>query len=317
MTKEPSNSPVKGLHHVTAIASDPQRNLDFYTDTLGLRFVKKTVNFDDPGTYHLYYGDAVGNPGSVMTFFPWVGMPKGQAGVGEVGVTQFSVPEGSLDYWKNRVETKGGRVLQEGIGFGERQVLAEDPDGLSFSLAEKSNDSRAPWIGNDVSEDAAVRGFHGVTLTLADKKPTADLLTGLMGYEHVGTQGNLSRYRSLNTGEANVVDIIEDPVGRYANQGAGRVHHVAFAVDNRDDQRALRNTLIENGFNVTPVIDRNYFWAIYFRSPGGVLFEVATNEPGFTADEAEDMLGTSLKLPEQHEHIRDRIEAHLPALKAA
>lgn len=310
------NSPVKGLHHVTAIASNPQGNLDFYAKTLGLRFVKKTVNFDDPGTYHLYYGDAVGHPGTVMTFFPWMDLPRGKGGTGEVGVTQFAVPEGSLDFWKNRVETSGGRVLADGIGFGERHVLAEDPDGLTFSLAEYAGDKREPWVTPDVAEDAAIRGFNGVTLTLADRTATGELLTGLMGYEEVGTQGNLTRYRNVHTREAGIVDIIEDPIGRHALQGAGRVHHVAFNVDDRAAQLGLRDQLVDAGFQVTPVIDRNYFYAIYFRTPGGVLFEVATNEPGFTADEAEAELGLNLKLPAQHEALRDRIEAVLPPLAA-
>ncbi|MEM6664919.1 MAG: ring-cleaving dioxygenase [Pseudomonadota bacterium] len=310
----PVESPVKGLHHVTAIASNPQANLDFYSRTLGLRFVKKTVNFDDPGTYHLYYGDAVGHPGTVMTFFPWMDLPRGGGGTGEVGVTQFAVPEGSLDFWRHRIDQSPGRVLAEGVGFGERHVLAEDPDGLTFSMAERPTDARTPWMAADVGAEAAVRGFNGVTLTLADRTATGELLTGLMGYEEVGTQGNLTRYRSLNTEDAGIVDIIEDPQGRHARQGAGRVHHVAFNVDDRAAQLVLRNRLIESGFQVTPVIDRNYFFAIYFRTPGGVLFEVATNEPGFTADEAEDMLGQSLKLPAQHEPLRQRIEEVLPPL---
>lgn len=305
---------VKGLHHVTAIASDPQANLDFYVKTLGLRFVKKTVNFDDPGTYHLYFGDAVGHPGTVMTFFPWLGVPRGEGGIGEVGVTQFAVPEGSLDFWKHRIDTSGGRVLTEGVGFGERHVLAEDPDGLTFALAERPTDGREPWLGADINADAAVRGFNGVTLTLADKTGTAELLTGLMGYDHIGTQGRLSRYRAPHAADAGIVDIIEDPAGRHAHQGAGRVHHVAFNVDDRAAQRELRDQLTAAGFNVTPVIDRNYFWAIYFRSPGGVLFEVSTNEPGFTVDETEEELGTHLKLPPQHERIRGKIESVLPAI---
>jgi len=316
INKPQHESPVTGLHHVTAIASDPQANLDFYAKTLGLRFVKKTVNFDDPGTYHLYYGDAVGHPGTVMTFFPWQHLPPGAGGTGEVGVTQFAVPEGALDYWKARVDASGGRVLQEGVGFGERQVLAEDQDGLTFSLAEKAVDSRTPWLGAGIDEDAAIRGFNGVTLTLADQTATGELLTGLMGYERVGAQGNLTRYRNLNGDDANIVDIIEDPVGRHAQQGAGRVHHVAFNVENRAAQLALRDQLLAAGHEVTPVIDRNYFFAIYFRSPGGVLFEVATNEPGFTVDEAEDTLGQGLKLPAQHESLRARIEAVLPPLAA-
>lgn len=307
-------SRVKGLHHVTAIASDPQANLDFYRDELGLRFVKKTVNFDDPGTYHLYYGDALGSPGSALTFFPWAGIPPGRAGTGEAGVTQYSVPEGSLDYWEKRLGAGRGEVLGRFERFGLNGLLAEDHDGTAFALVENAGDAREPWTGNGVAEDAAIRGFEGVTLTLADKAGTADWLTGLLDYEEIGREGPVTRYRSRVGGEASIVDVEEHPDGAHAAQGAGRVHHVAFRVDDREAQKAVREAFVAEGANVTPVIDRNYFWSIYARSPGGVLFEVATDEPGFTADEAADALGSGLRLPPQHEPYRERIEQVLPPL---
>ncbi len=305
---------VKGLHHVTAIASDPQANLDFYARELGLRFVKKTVNFDDPGTYHLYYGDAVGSPGSAMTFFPWSRLPKGRTGTGEAGVTLFSVPAGSLDYWRKRLAAGSGKVIWEGEQFGQKSLLAEDHDGLSFALVENDADSRDPWTHNGVDKDAAIRGFEGVTLTLADKTGTADWLTGFLNYEEDGTDGPITRYRSKTIDTAATVDIEVHEDGAAAAQGAGSVHHIAFRLDNREEQAKLRQALVENGIQVTPVIDRNYFWSIYFRSPGGVLFEAATDEPGFTADEAEAMLGQELKLPPQHEVNRAEIEKILQPL---
>ena len=307
---------VKGLHHVTAIASDPQANLDFYASELGLRFVKKTVNFDDPGTYHLYYGDALGTPGSAMTFFPWARLPQGRTGTGEAGITLFSVPTGSLDYWNDRLSAGRGRVRSTGEQFGQKVLLAEDHDGLAFALVENDADGREPWTGNGIDADAAIRGFEGVTLTLADKTGTADWLTGLLDYEEVGTDGPITRYRSKTIDTAATVDIEVHEDGRAAAQGAGSVHHIAFRLDDRAEQAKLRERLMENGIQVTPVIDRNYFYSIYFRSPGGVLFEAATDEPGFTADESEEMLGQGLKLPPQSESHRAEIEKILQPLEA-
>ncbi|HMB48344.1 MAG TPA: ring-cleaving dioxygenase [Afifellaceae bacterium] len=307
---------VKGLHHVTAIASDAQANLDFYANELGLRFVKKTVNFDDPGTYHLYYGDGLGTPGSALTFFPWAQLPQGRTGTGEAGITLFSVPPGSLDYWNQRLSASAGQVISAGEQFGQKVLLAKDHDGLAFALVENDSDDREPWTGNGVDTDAAIRGFEGVTLTLADKTGTADWLTGFLDYEEVGTEGPITRYRSKNSDTAAVVDIEVHEDGAAAAQGAGSVHHVAFRLDNRAEQKKLREALMENQVQVTPVIDRNYFWSIYFRSPGGVLFEAATDEPGFTADEAEEMLGHALKLPPQYEARRAEIEKILPPLEA-
>jgi glyoxalase family protein len=307
---------INGLHHVTAISGGAQRNLDFYVKILGLRFVKKTVNFDDPGVYHLYYGDEVGSPGTALTFFPWEHLSKGRAGVGEASLTQFSVPPGSLPFWQRRLETAGVKASGAETCFGEKRLLLEDPDGMRLALVvPEEADERAPWLSGKIGEDAAIRGFHGVTLTLASGGPTAELLTGVMGYELVEREGERSRYASPSAAHARFVDILEQPQGAQALQGGGSVHHIAFSVEDRAAQSAVRERLLAAGHTATPQIDRNYFFSIYFRSPGGVLFEIATEEPGFTVDEPVAELGRNLKLPAQHEHLRTEIERTLPPLR--
>lgn len=306
--------PVNGLHHVTAIASAPQANLDFYAKTLGLRFVKKTVNFDDPGTYHLYYGDERGHAGTCMTFFPWMKLPRGRAGTGEVGLTQFSVPEGALDFWRGRLAAHGITDVENETVFGEARIVFSDPDGTRLALVERAGDNRAPWLADGIGEAVAIRGFRGVTLVLRKEGPTAALLTGHMNYELAGSEGALSRYTSKGDSLAGVVDIVTAPELPSADQGAGSVHHVAFAVPTIADQAAIRADLARAGIRVTEQIDRDYFMAIYFRTPGGVLFEIATEEPGFTVDEPLDSLGQSLRLPSQHAHLRPQLERSLPPL---
>ncbi|MDQ0316621.1 ring-cleaving dioxygenase [Amorphus orientalis] len=305
-------SPVNGLHHVTAISSSAQGNVDFFGKHLGLRLVKKTVNFDDPGTYHLYFADEVGTPGSVLTFFPWAGVPSGRAGTGEAGLTQFAVPRGTLDFWKARLEAAAAAPVIDETVFEERRLRSQDPDGFAFALVE-SDDGRPGWASNGIGADAAVKGFRGVTLTLAETDATKALLTGLMGYSETERDGNLTRLVSPDAA-AGVVDLLHAPDQRPAGQGAGRVHHIAFRVADRQEQAAVRETLMAEGFQVTPQIDRNYFFAIYFRSPDGVLFEVATDEPGFATDEPVATLGEALKLPDQHEHLRPLLEKRLPEL---
>jgi glyoxalase family protein len=307
---------VEGLHHVTAISGAPQRNLDFHAKLLGLRFVKKTVNFDDPSVYHLYYGTALGAPGTAMTFFPWERMGRGRPGVGETSLTHFAVPAGSLPFWRTRLEANGALITGPAMRFGEPLVLGEDPDGLRFALVEPAGgDERAPWGAGGIDPAVAIRGFHGVTLDLADHAPTAALLEGLLDYEPAGREAGIRRYRSRHAGQAQVVDIVARPGGERALQGRGSVHHIAFAVADRAAQLAVRERLVAAGHGVTPVIDRNYFYSIYFRSPGGVLFEVATAEPGFTVDEPPAELGRSLKLPPQHEPLRAQLERILPPLE--
>ena len=306
-------SQVKGLHHVTSLASSASQNNAFFTDVLGLRRVKKTVNFDAPDVYHLYYGDEVGTPGTVMTYFPFPQAARGQRGAGEVGRTSFSIPKGSLKDWADRLTGFDADNLSQDTRFGETRLLFDGPDGDAFALVEVEDDARAPWTGNGVGEDTAIRGFHSADMRLRDEGASAELLK-FMGYEEVDRQDNVIRFAVPDGNEANVIDIETLPGAARAGQGAGSVHHIAFAVENRARQLEVREALMDTGYQVTPVIDRDYFWAIYFRTPGGVLFEVATNEPGFAIDEDTAHLGEALKLPSQHAHLRDKLERFLEPL---
>ena len=315
MTATTTTPAIEGLHHITAISGPPQRNLDFYAKVLGLRFVKRTVNFDDPSVYHLYYGDEAGTPGTVLTFFPWERLGRGRPGVGEASLTQFAVPPGSLPFWRTRLEANGALVSGPAEHFDEERLLGEDPDGLKFALVVPADeDQRAPWTTEAIDRAVAIRGFHGVTLTLADPAPTAALLEGLLGYAALGEEAGTHRFAAPHARHASRVDIVVLRDGQRALQGRGSVHHIAFAVADRAAQLAFRERLVAAGYGVTPVIDRNYFYSIYFRSPGGVLFEIATAEPGFTVDEAVAELGHNLKLPSQHEHLRAELERILPPL---
>jgi glyoxalase family protein len=304
---------IKGLHHVTSMAADAQQNNDFFTKTLGLRRVKKTVNFDAPDVYHLYYGDEVGSPGSVMTYFPFPHIVRGRPGVGEVGETVFAVPAGSLGYWQQRLTGHGVVGMQEEARFGERWLRFAGPDGDGFALAEVAGDPRPAFAGGPVPKDEGVHGFRGATMRLRDGGATGELLQ-FMGYQPVDRQGDLTRFAMPGGNGADVIDLQVLPGAASAHQGAGSVHHVAFAVEDRAAQLAVRKALLDTGYHVTPVIDRDYFWAIYFRTPGGVLFEVATNEPGFDRDEDTAHLGEALKLPRQHAHLRGQIERILPPI---
>ncbi len=305
---------IKGLHHVTSMAADASQNNAFFTDTLGLRRVKKTVNFDAPEVYHLYYGDEVGTPGSVMTYFPFPHMSKGRRGAGEVGVTEFAVPTGSLPFWRDRLETSGVSELAESTAFGEARLSFSGPDGDGFALVESDARGRSAWTHAGVPEDAGVLGFRGARFALRDVDATAELL-GFMGYQKAETEGDLTRFVIEGGNAADRIDLQQLPeAAPTADQGAGSVHHIAFAVEDRAAQLRVRQALMDTGYQVTPVIDRDYFWAIYFRTPGGVLFEIATNEPGFDRDEDTAHLGEALKLPTRYEPYRDKIEARLPAL---
>ena len=305
---------VKGLHHVTSMAKDARENNDFFTHALGLRRVKKTVNFDAPDVYHLYYGDEAGTPGSVMTYFPFPNIGKGRSGTGEVGTTVFSVPEGSIGYWSDRLAKLGVAGLAPGEAFGEKRLAFDGPDGDGFALVEARGDDRQAWAKGGVPADAAIRGFHSVSMRLRDTGRTAELLT-FMGYDKVDASGATTRFAIKGGNGADFVDIEALPGVAPANLGAGSVHHVAFAVADRAAQLAVRKALVDTGYQVTPVIDRDYFWSIYFRTPGGVLFEVATNEPGFDRDEDTAHLGEALKLPTQHAHLRAYLEQHLNPLE--
>ncbi len=277
--------------------------------------MKKTVNFDAPEVYHLYYGDEAGTPGSVMTYFPFPDMGRGRPGVGEVGTTVFAVPDGALGWWRERLEGRGVAGLGSATRFGEDWLHFEGPDGDSFALVESGGVVGEGWTGADVPADTAIRGFHSTSLRLRDTGSTAELLA-FMGYTVADRRDGLTRMIREGGNGAHVIDLEEHKDARPAQLGAGSVHHVAFAVEDRAAQLAVRKAIADTGYMVTPVIDRDYFWSIYFRTPGGVLFEIATNEPGFARDEDPAHLGEALKLPRQHEHLRGWLEAHLPQIAA-
>ncbi|MEM9783991.1 MAG: VOC family protein [Pseudomonadota bacterium] len=309
-----------GLHHVTAISGDAQGNHDFYVRTLGQRMVKKTVNFDAPDVYHLYYADGTGTPGTVMTFFPFPHAQRGRVGRGQVTETFYSVPQGSLDFWAERLATHGGRVLGRATAFGEERLVAEDPEGLGLTLIARADDPRAPWTGAGIDAAHAVRGFAGVALGVGGEDASTAILQGLFGYVRMGEEGVEGGARRIRLAKpddpSGIVELVIDPAMPQGIEAAGTVHHVAFRVADRAAQQRVQQAVAEAGYRVTPQIDRDYFWAIYFRTPDGILFEVATDEPGFDRDEPVEHLGEALKLPSQHEHLRDQLEQTLPQLVA-
>jgi glyoxalase family protein len=307
---------VSGLHHITAIAGHAQRNYDFYGKVLGLRFIKKTVNFDDPGTYHFYFGDETGTPGSILTFFPWEGVRKGSQGPGMATEIGYSVPAGSFAFWADRLKQNNVRITGEGTRLGEQYLSFEDPDGLPLSLiAPSTGDNRKPWETNDVKASVATRGFHSVTLSLRSIAPTAKVLEDILGYALQSQEGNRFRYRTDAVSGASVVDVLETPSLPAGINAGGTIHHIAFRVQNEDVLMAYREKVVAAGLHITPKIDRNYFFSLYFREPGGVLFELATDNPGFSVDEPVSELGTHLKLPPQYEGRRHEIEEVLPRLE--
>lgn len=309
------NAHVSGLHHITAIASDPRQNLDFYTRVLGLRFVKKSVNQDDPGTYHLYYGDYAASPGTILTFFPWAGLRRGRPGTGQAYATAFSVPAGSLPFWEGRLKKLGVPHQAVETRFSDEVLPFADPDGLRLELvATNEADIRAAAPAKDVPAEYAIRGFHSSTLALIDAAATAQVLTGSMGYKLAAQSGHRTRYAAGQGGPGTYVDLLTDPALPRGLNGAGTVHHVAFRVTDDATEVAARNVLLKDGLQVSPVIDRAYFKSIYYREPAGVLFEIATDGPGFAIDEPLDQLGTKLGLPPHLESHRAEIEAALPAL---
>jgi glyoxalase family protein len=309
-------SSVVGLHHITAIARSAQGNYDFYTKVLGLRLVKKTVNFDDPETYHLYYGNETGDPGTILTFFPWQGIGMGHAGTGMATEIGYSVPPGSLDFWIDRFEQYNVKHKQRGERFGEKHILFEDPDGLQLHLTEPTNtDTRLPWITREIDKNKAIKGFHSVTLTLRNIKATAEILTDVFGYQFLEQQDNRHRFITHAVDSANIVDLVESPEERIGYVAGGTNHHVAFRVENDEILMTFRDKIAARGLHITHKIDRNYFFSLYFREPGGVLFELASANPGFTVDEPLKELGTHLKLPAQYEPIRSDIEKILAPLK--
>ncbi len=305
---------IPGLHHVTAIAGDPQANLDFYTGLLGLRLVKLTVNFDDPGTYHFYFGNGGGEPGSILTFFPFVHAAPGRAGPGMAAATAVAVPEDSHDNWIDRLAAAAHDFDGPAERFGDRVVTLRDPDGLRLELVGAVAAGDAGWDGGPASAEHAIRRLHGVALCVEAPERTRRLLTETFGYEVVGEEAGRVRLRPQG-GAAGSVDLACEPDRLRGRMGAGSVHHVAFRARDEAEQHAWREEIAALGFNVTPVLDRQYFRSIYFREPGGVLFEIATDPPGFAIDEPADALGTGLKLPAWLEPRRQAIEAGLPPVR--
>ncbi len=302
--------PIVGLHHVTAFASDPQQNLNFYTQVLGLRFVKKTVNFDDPGTYHFYFGDDAGSPGTILTFFPWPHAARGLAGAGETTHTAYSIPLTSLDYWHHRLTAAGVLVEKTGRRFDEEVLTFADPDGMKLELIALAGVAAAhPARYADVPAEHAVRGFHGVTL-LETSLPKTEATLTMMGFAKLATEGSRTRFIAAGDAHGRRVDVVIDPSASRGRQGAGTVHHIAFRAPDDEAQLAWRDE-ISKTLQVTTVQDRDYFHSIYYREPGGVLFEMATDPPGFTLDEPIETLGEALRIPAWLEPRRAMIEQRL------
>lgn len=304
-----------GLHHVTAIGGDPQRNADFYLRTLGLRMVKTTVNFDDPGTYHLYYGNESGLPGTLLTFFPWRGVRGGLRGNGQATTTAFSVPESSIGWWRDHLAEAGVEASRVRSADNEETLSFHDPDGLVIALvAHPGGDPREPWDTPFVPAERAVRGLHSVTLSVEQEDGTIEMLTDGIGLRPVSQHGNRLRFAAGDGGPGALVDVLVTPEAPRGLVAGGTVHHVAWRVPDDATQQVWRQELVDKGVQVTSIIDRQYFHSIYFREPGGTLLELATEDIGFTLDEPLLELGRSLKVPPWLEPDRDQIRAMLPEL---
>jgi len=295
-----------GLHHLTAIASDPQRNVDFYAGTLGLRLVKQTVNFDDPGTYHLYYGDATGRPGSILTFFPWPNAGRGRVGAGQVAETQLAIPTDALAFWIQRITEHQIACSGPQRRFGDETVLTfTDHDGMPLALVATDAAKALPgWAGDGVPDAMSIRGLHAVTLWVHRRVETAQVLTGTLGFRELASHGDIVRYAVADAAPGTLVDIRELPAAPGGTGGAGTVHHVAFRAADDETEFGIRAQVVSAGLPITEQIDRTYFRSMYFREPGHVLFELATDAPGFTVDEDDAALGSTLQLPPQHEPLR-------------
>lgn len=306
---------INGLHHITVLAGDAQRNVDFYTGFLGQRLVKKTINFDAPDVYHLYYGDETGSPGSIMTSFPYGNIPRGRKGVGQLTYTAYSIPTAGLSFWMDRLHEANIAYAGPNKRFDETYIRFEDFDGLGIELVANDDDQRPAWDNGKIPLEFAVRGFHTVTLNESNVDRTVELLTGIMQHKLVAEEADRFRFAVGAGKSGHFVDVLHSPKDTRALQGAGSVHHVAFSTDSDDTQLVLQDQLANAGHHVTPVQDRNYFHSIYFREPGGILFEIATNPPGFAIDEPAESLGQALMLPEQYEARRASLEAALPKIE--
>jgi glyoxalase family protein len=310
------SSSILGLHHVTATVADAQDDLDFCLGALGLRLLKKTINFDNTNVYHFYYGSETGAPGTIWTTFPYKGwgVPVGTKGAGQITATAFSVPAGSLGFWTERFRQSSLEVETLPPRFGEERIGVRDASGLAFELVASERDPRPPWSRGRVDPAAAVRGLSGVTMVVRSPDATLELLTGLLGWHVVGQDEERIRVGVAGGAPGHLLDVVPAAEAAPGVNGLGTVHHVAMAVSDGEEQRRLRQELIELGYRVTEVLDRNYFQSVYFREPGGVLFELATVQPGFAVDEPLDQLGEALKLPAWEEPNRARIEAALPRI---
>ncbi|WP_315906823.1 ring-cleaving dioxygenase [Priestia koreensis] len=302
------NMRTAGIHHISAIVGHPQENVDFYAGILGLRMIKKTINFDDPGTYHLYFGDEAGTPGTIMTFFPWPKAISGRIGTGQVGVTTFVVPAGSLPFWKERLETFEVAVKEE-VRFNEDILSFEDPHGLRLEIVAREGGENSTWSFGSVTPSVAIKGFGGATLLSAKPNETAHLLEHVLGLTRIGEENGIIRFQSEAT-IGNIIDIQTDETVR-GLAGAGTVHHIAWRAQDNAEHEKWREHVTNSGYHVTPVKDRNYFNAIYFKEHGNILFEIATDPPGFSIDEQVEKLGEKLMLPEWYEEQREKIEEAL------
>ncbi len=294
-----------GIHHITAIVGHPQENVDFYAGVLGLRLVKQTVNFDDPGTYHLYFGNEGGKPGTIITFFPWANAYQGKIGDGQVGVTSYVVPKGSIEFWERRL-AKFDVPFTKTERFGEVYLEFDDTHGLHLEIVAREEGEPNTWQFGEVTPDVAIKGFGGATLLSAQPHKTAELLVQVMGLEKVAEEDDLIRFRSPSE-IGNIIDLKKSSIGR-GQMGVGTVHHIAWRALDDQDQLDWKNHVESFGYGVTPVQDRNYFNAIYFREHGEILFEIATDPPGFAHDESYETMGNQLKLPNQYEPHREKIE---------
>jgi glyoxalase family protein len=297
-----------GIHHLTAIVGNPQENIDFYAGVLGLRLVKKTVNFDDPGTYHLYFGNEAGSPGTIMTFFPWPNAYNGQIGSGQVGMISFAVPVGSVSFWEDRLN-KLNVKYEKTARFGEDYLQFQDPHGLNIELVARNDGRNSKWSFGGVTAEVAIKGFGGAVLLSAKPQATMELLSNVMGLEKIGEEGDFARFRSTDSlGNIIEVKLTALPQG---SLGVGTVHHIAWRADDYEDHESWRQYIKNEGYGVTQIIDRQYFNAIYFRENGGILFEIATDPPGFTRDEPAEIMGRSLLLPPWLEPRREELESTL------
>ena len=305
---------IPGIHHVTCITADVQKCVDFYVNVLGLRFIKKSINQDMPDTYHIYFGDYLGTPGTAMTFFGWPSWPRQRPGSGQITTVSFQVPPGSLGFWSNRLKALGAdhRMVTK---FDSDAIACHDPDGIEIKLVANASDERwQPWPDGPVDRDHAIRGFHSVTMTLAEVAATFTLLTAVMGFRVAAEEGARTRFETGDGGPHATLDVIEAPEGPEGEESTGTVHHVAWRTPDAESQKIWRDSLLTVGRNVTPVIDRWYFKSIYYREPGGVLFEIATDGPGFTVDETPENLGSTLSLPPWFQVRRDRLDEILPPI---